>query len=119
MDLNENGKEDLQEVVDYVEKKTGLTEKSFLIICSVATIVLLYLATNYFYPETQNPYGAPVRITASGVHTFTMWAILSLAFTYFLKGLKYDLLDQVFNQKNTAAAILLGFAWLSIAISMH
>lgn len=58
-----------------------------------------------------------LEILANKLISGSLTLLVPSMFIYFLRGTKYDVYEEIFDNKNTAAAILLGLAWLATAVA--
>ena len=97
----------------------GVNQLHFAVFYTVLTVALIAVCFKYFDPSDGPAYGASLRISAVSMQSIVLWFISALGFTAALNGLKCDLYKEIIEQNNTAVALLVGFAWLSLAIVIH
>jgi hypothetical protein len=101
------------------EEKKGIDQRHFAWVYLIATIGIIVIAFRYFNADTGPDYGAVIRIVASSMQGVALWLVTALGFAAALNGLKCNLYEEIVDQHNMAIAVLLGFAWLSLALIIH
>jgi hypothetical protein len=100
-------------------KGQGVNQLHFAVFYTVLTIALIAICFKYFDPSNGPAYGASLRISAVSMQSIVLWFISALGFTAALNGLKCDLYKEINEENNVAVALLVGFAWLALAIVIH
>lgn len=89
--------------------KLRLNQNYFIAAFAALTVVLAYYASQL---SVQN-----LEIVANKFISGSLTLAVPSLFIHYLRGTKYDVYEEIFDHKNIAAAILLGFAWLAVAVA--
>lgn len=101
------------------EKETGFNQGHFAIIYGLITIVLIVVAFKYFDPESGSKFGSAFRISVLGMQSVGLWLLTAVGFAAALNGLNCNVYREIIKEHNIALALLIGLAWLSMAIVIH
>jgi hypothetical protein len=87
-----------------------LNHNHFIAFFIVLTVFICYYA--------QQLTGQNLEILANKMISGALVLTVPSGFIYFLRGTKYDVYAEIFDEKNIAAAVLLGFAWLAFGLAV-
>jgi hypothetical protein len=93
-----------------------INHNTFALAFVIITVVYITLVFKYFNPTTGPEYGTALRISASSMQSTALWFISALGFVITLNGLKFDVYKEIVDEHNIALALLVGFAWLALAL---
>lgn len=85
-----------------------MNEKFYTFIMSLITIVIVYFATQIDIPA--------IRIFASSLQSLALWQFANVVFIMSLYGFKFDVVEEIIENKNLPLATLCGLFAIGSAI---